>query len=86
MRSFSKKGFAVFDWIRIDSPGGNRLIAAEGLIFAITALALFAYYIISVGDAASLTDRALQAALLFVVIVGAGLVSAARTNLLRLRR
>ena len=75
----------MFEWIRINSRAGNRFIAAAGTLFAVTALVLFAYYVISVWDAASLIDRALQEALLVAAIVGVGFVSVARTNLRRLR-
>ena len=56
--------------VALQSRVGNIVIAALGVVYAISASALLVYYVIDTWGAAGLVDRALQMALLFSAVAG----------------
>lgn len=67
--------------VRIRSRRGNIVLAALGLVFAVSSTLLLVYYLATAWDASSLTDNALQLMLLFGAGMGALFVSMGRENL-----
>ncbi|HET7437733.1 MAG TPA: hypothetical protein VFN10_23710 [Thermoanaerobaculia bacterium] len=60
---------------------GNVILAVVGAIYAVCALVMLCYFVAGTWQAASMTDRLLQAALVFSLICGIWFIDLATRNL-----
>ena len=67
--------------VTLQSRAGNLVIAALGVVYAISASILLIYYVVDTWGAAALVDRALQLALLFAAVAGGLFVAIGWSNL-----
>ena len=69
--------------VALQSRAGNVIIAALGIVYAVSAVVLLAYYVTDTWGAAGLVDRALQLALLVAALAGGIFVHIGLGNLRR---